>query len=171
MNNNLNLALINCGFVTEEISSNYFNTSSNKLNTYIKQKYLDASIYVLFGKTIKIYTLSNAYSNILKKKYEVYKHDKTQLEHDYLLLRLFCSLNDEEKLSWKNETYLKKKFGVDEHTPDAMYVKNSNIIGVEIITPNYKKYIKDEKLKFMNKYCDFKIILNTKDFYRRSKDD
>ena len=68
MNNNLNLALINCGFVTEEISSNYFNTSSNKLNTYIKQKYLDASISVLFGKTIKIYTLSNAYSNILKKK-------------------------------------------------------------------------------------------------------
>lgn len=161
--------IANNGFVTQHIAQKYMNVSAFKLNKYVKNNILEKNKYILFSQIQEIYTLSAKTLNDLRKKnVPIYKSDFNQLEHDYLLGKVYLSLLTEEQLSWKNETALKLKFGKLATTCDAMYIsKDKLLIGVEILTSSYKKNTIEEKKIFMKNNCDKSIILHTKDFNRR----
>ena len=165
--NSLKYTIANCGFITTHIANKYFNIHENTFNTYVNTGELNKSNLMLFGKISNIYTLSNKNINLLRKEcYPIYKHDSSQLEHDYLLLKTYLNLTQDERSTWQNETALKIRFGKYIETSDAIFIKNNKIVGVEVITPEYKKDKKDKKEEFLKSKCDDFIILNTKDFWR-----
>lgn len=160
--------LINIGFLNTYIAKKIFGITTKKLNEYVENRILNIENVMLFGKTANIYTLSKGYMNELRRRgYYLYKHDNSQLEHDYILGKIYLACSEEERASWKNETYLKMKFGKNSNTCDAMYISSNKLIGVEVFTPDYKKNVKEDKIKFMNHYCDKAVVMNTKDFERR----
>lgn len=162
------LTICNCGFITPHIASKYFKITKKTLDIYSNKDFLYKKSVILFGKNSSIYILSDTLANSLREKgYCIYKHDTTQLEHDYLLLKVYLSLKKNEQLSWQNETALKTKFGKDIDTCDAIYVRENKLIGVEIFTPEYRSNKKNDKINFMKKYCDNYVTFNTKDFDRR----
>lgn len=161
----LKLSLINCGYITEYLARNKLNMSSKYLNTLVSKNELDKTPHMLFGKMNYIYTLSrSSLKKIRNEGYNIYKHDSSQLEHDYLLQKVFLSLSSKEMITWQNETKLKNKFGKNTTTTDALFIKSNKIIGVEILTPSYEKNKIKSKMQFITKICDDSIILNTKDF-------
>lgn len=166
MNILLKLTLINCGFITEYLAIK-LKLSEKYLKSLVESKALCSKSYMLFGKVTKIYTLSDrSLEKIRDEGYYIYKHDSTQLEHDYLLAKVFLSISEEAKITWQNEIALKYKFQ-NKITTDAVFVQNGKITGVEILTPSYDKETKNNKMQFITNYCDNHIILNTKDFSRR----
>lgn len=167
MNKNLKLALINCSIITEHLINTHkqLNTTIKRLNSLVDEKVLVVNNHMLFGKVNKIYSLSkNSLKNIRKEGFYIYKHDISQLEHDYLLQKLYLSLSDNERYTWQNETALKAKFGKNTITSDAIFIKDNKLIAVEILTPSYNKTTIQEKMQFISKMCDDYIILNTKNF-------
>lgn len=167
MRNSLIYHLSNIGFTTSYLAEKYLGIKHDRLNKMVKNNILDKTTSVLYSCNQHIYTLSNkSLSSLRKKGIFIYKYDISQIEHDYILSKVYLSISSEEKLTWQNETALKSKFGKNTDTCDAMFVKNNKIIGVEIITPDYRKANIESKLNFMKKYCDDTIILNTKEFRR-----
>ena len=170
--NNLKFVLINCGYITLHIAKKYLNIPETSMNQYTKNKELNVNKLVLFGKVVDIYTLTQKDIVSLRREgHCIYKHDSNQLEHDYLLLKTFVLLSQKERSTWLNETSLKQKFGKHTETSDAIFIRNRKIIGLEIITPEYKKDKKDKKLEFLKSKCDDYILLNTKDYWRCSDND
>ena len=160
--------ITNCGLTTTFLSKKYLGISKKTLDNYVADNTLIKSNHILFSKSQTIYKLSDKTINQLRNKsINIYKSDFTQLEHDYLLSKLYLSISDSERVTWQNETALKSRFGKNATTCDAMYVKNNKLIGVEILTSDYRKETIKEKNNFMEKYCDEKIIINTSDFERR----
>lgn len=167
MNNSIKLALINCGYITEYLvnTNKHLNTSIKYLNTLVNRNFLIKEYHMLFGKINGIYSLSKVSLNKIRNEgFYIYKHDTSQLEHDYLLQKVFLSLSDNERYSWQNETALKARFGKNSTTSDALFAKGNKIIAVEILTPSYDKKTIQKKMQFISKVCDDYIILNTKDF-------
>lgn len=161
----LKLALINCGYITEYLAKKYLNINNNYLNTLVKNNDLIKNRNMLFGKMTTIYSLSEKSSKIFKEEgFFIYKHDVSQLEHDYLLAKTFLSLPDLIKQTWKNETELKIKFGKTAATTDAIIIKDNKIIGIEVLTPSYKKQNIIDKMNFISIFCDDHILINLKDF-------
>lgn len=167
--NKLQLALINCGFVNTFLANRYLAASEYILNSLVKKNILNCNNCMLFGKVSKIYTLSNTSIYKLRNQgVNLYKHDITQIEHDYLLLQTFCSLTYSEQSKWQNETSIKQTVGRNTTTCDGLFIDdNNNIVGVEIFTVDYTTDKINEKISFMEKYCDKYITFNTKDFLRR----
>lgn len=115
-----------------------------------------------------IYNLSQTSINKCRNEgYHIYKHDTSQLEHDYILLKVFLSCSNREKESWQNETALKHRFEKNATTSDAMYIKDSKLVGVEIFTSDYNQNKVDSKMEFLNTVCDQFITFHTSDFVRR----
>ena len=167
MNTTLKLSLINCGYTTEHLinTNKDLNTSIKHLNTLVNKEHLVKEYHMLFGKINAIYSLSKTSLNKFRNEgFYIYKHDSSQLEHDYLLQKVFLSLSDKERHSWQNETALKARFGKNATTSDAMFIKNNKLIAVEIFTPSYDKKTIQQKMQFISRICDDYIILNTKDF-------
>lgn len=161
----LKLSLINCGYITEHLAKINLKVSKKSLSNLVKENQLNKSKHMLFGKITDIYTLSDiSLKKVRNEGYYIYKHDSSQLEHDYLLNKVFLSLSNEEKVTWKNETELKNKFGKSKNTSDAIFRKGNKIIGVEILTSSYKKNNIKEKMDFLSNICDEHILLNTNDF-------
>lgn len=161
----LKLSLINCGYITEHLAYTKLNITSKYLNSLVCKNELEKNPHMLFGKMNYIYTLSkNSLRNIRNEGYNIYKHDSTQLEHDYLLQKVFLSLTEKEMITWQNETTLKNKFGKKSTTSDAIFIRDNKIIGVEILTTSYEKDQINSKMQFISQICDDDIILNTKDF-------
>lgn len=164
MNIMLSRILINCGFITEYLAQKV-NITHNELKNEVKKNTLNVSKQLLFGKMTNIYILSDKQLNIYRKQgITIYKHNVNQLEHDYLLLKVYTSLSLKEQLSWYNETSLKAKFNKSTDTTDAIFIKNNKLIAVEVITPNYKHSKINNKKDFIRKYCDSSIILDTSNF-------
>jgi len=164
LKNILKLTFINCGFITEHLSIKYLGITKRYLKSLVKDNILICNRYLIFGKLTTVYSISDKYiDNIRNEGYYLYKHDTTQLEHDYILLKIFLSIPDDCKITWQNETALKYKFNKTT-TTDAVYVEDKQIVGVEVLTPSYEKVAINNKMQFITKYCDKSIILNTKDF-------
>lgn len=165
MKPSLKLSLIHCGYITEHLAAKYLEITNNYLNTLVRHNELIINRHMLFGKMTTIYCLSDI---SLKKFREeglyIYKHDVSQLEHDYLLLKTFLSLPNNIRKTWKNETELKRKLGKYTTTTDAMILKDNQIIGIEILTPAYKKQNISDKMNFISNVCDDSIVINLKDF-------
>lgn len=161
----LKLSLINCGYITEYLATKYLEISKSYLNSLVSKKLLIKGNYILFGKNTTIYTFSDNYLSKLKKDgYFIYKSDISQLEHDYLLNKIFLSLPDKIKYTWKNETELKLKFSKQTTTTDALIIRDNKLIAIEILTSSYTKENINAKMNFIKDFCDDHIILNLKDF-------
>lgn len=161
----LKLSIVNCGFITEYLALKYLQISKSYLISLVNKNILIKENFILFGKNTTIFTFSEKYLNKLKYEgYHIYKSDSSQLEHDYILNKVFLDLPTNIKYTWKNETELKLKFGKGTTTTDALIIKNNKLIAIEILTPSYSKENITTKMNFINNYCDDHIILNLKDF-------
>lgn len=116
---------------------------------------------ILFGKVTKIYELTEKSKFLLRVHGKaIYRTNTSQLEHDYLLLKTYCSLPEEIRSSWINETELKLQYG-NITTTDAVFIYKNKKIAVEVLTSNYSDAIIKEKLEFASTYCDDILTLNT----------
>ena len=158
------LAITNCGIMTKNIAKNYYYLHHNTINELVKNNTLDIKgNLILFGKVSTIYVLSKkSKNNVRKSGKSPYKTNTSQLEHDYLLLKSYCSLPLQYQITWKNETELKETYR-NSTTIDGMFLMADKKIGVEIFTSNYSNEIIKKKLEFGSLNCDKLITMNTED--------
>ena len=162
-NKPLLLAIANCGFMTDHIAKKHFSTSSKEIESLISNNLLERTgTYLIFGKATCIYTLTNESKEMFRElRKSLYKSDDTQLEHDYILLKIYSSIDVSSQESWQNESELKAIYR--RNTCDGVFKFNNKLIGVEVITKSYTKIAINEKMTFINEYCDDFISLNTSD--------
>lgn len=139
------------------------------LTSYQLKKAIDNEFIIykgnhfVYGDLKKIYILSPKAKYRMKSEFLInpYKSDLSQLEHDYCLAKVYCSLNRKEQSSWITETELRIKFNYDK-TTDAMYISSAGErVGVEIITDSYSKDEIDKKMDFIRNYCDSYTMFHT----------
>lgn len=156
-------AVAKVGFITESLFS-YLNVSKYILNKNIENDYIvHRGNHLIYGNLRNIYHLTDKGKRRMRSEFLInpYKSDFTQLEHDYCLARVYCSLNFREKNSWITETELRIKYNLDK-TADAMYISDSGEkIGVEIVTDSYSKEDIEKKKEFIRNYCDNFIMFHS----------
>lgn len=115
---------------------------------------------------VNIYKLSLNFKNlVLNKGYKTYKSSDRQLEHDYLLLKVYSNLSYNEQRNWVNETFLKSKYGDRyKYTTDGMFFIKDKKVAVEIITSKYTKSLIKSKQDFIKRESDESIWINVKDY-------
>lgn len=157
---NLLYAIANCGLMTEYLALKHYTCHLQDLNYLISQDILKKSgVFLLFGKATTIYVLSSIGKSLFNDYNKVlYKSDSSQLEHDYLLLKVYSSLPNDTKTTWQSEPELKSIYKTT--CCDGLFIFNGKIIGVEIITNNYTKLAINERFNFINKFCDDFISIN-----------
>lgn len=157
------LAISNCGFITEHISKKHFNISTNHLKSMVEYDLIEKSVpYILYTKATNIFTLTEKGKDMIRTYgKDIYKSDVTQLEHDYLLLKVYSCLESDVQEKWQNETELKRIY--KQTTCDAIFQVNDKLIGVEITTPRYTKMKINESMKFISEFCDDSIVIKTSD--------
>lgn len=166
--NNIYLTCLNSGFLPRNLAKTFLNASENQLDYLVKKNVLTKNRAIIFSKVNTYYTLS---PNMLKlfrsRKFYIYKSDSSQLEHDYVLSRLFLEASDYNKMSWKNETELKKIYGKNTTTSDGLFItKNKKIIGVEVLTSTYTPDYIEKKKIFLENNCDDYILINVNDIIK-----
>lgn len=122
---------------------------------------------LLFTKQSNIYRLSDKGKMIAKKLFFIdpYKSKSSQLEHDYVLGKVYLNLSEEERETWRTETTL-MLLHPSKAVVDAIYQDlDGNIVGVEIITDGYSKAKIDDKKNFINLFCDKELIVDLKEIY------
>ena len=157
-------AIANCGIMTKNIARSYYNIHHKTINNLIEDNTLEIKgNLILFGKVSTIYVLSEKPKNIIRKYGKSpYKTNTSQLEHDYLLWKSYCSLPHTVQNTWMNETELKELY-CSCATTDGMFCINNKKIGIEVLTTNYTSEMIEKKLEFGSKSCDKLITMNTSD--------
>lgn len=163
--NNLYLTCLNSGFLTRYLAKTFLNINENQLNYLVKNGTLNKNRGIIFSKVNTYYTLSSNTIKLLRSKnFYIYKSDSSQLEHDYILSKVFLEASDYNKMSWKNETELKKIYGKNTTTSDGLFItKDKKVIGVEVLTSSYTPDYIQKKKFFLENNCDDYILLNVKD--------
>jgi len=153
------------GLITKDLLSTY-KISYDRFNQHLLTNNIVLSGRVMtFGVLKDVYILSDDMKKQMKNDYGIglYRSDLSQVEHDYILSKVYSKLSIAEKESWVTETMLKDIFG-EETTVDGLYRSDSGYnIGVEIISENYTKQEIEDKKAFISKYCDSYILINTKE--------
>lgn len=149
------------GFITKFLLSNYKRNYSLK-NLIKKKLIIEKGPHMIFGDMQYIYILTTKGKKITSNKFLInsYKSDTSQLEHDFLLSKVYFQLNVEQQNTWINETEIKLKYK-ELITCDAIFKSNNKLVGVEIITEFYSKSMIYRKLDFIKKYCDDDIVIST----------
>ena len=162
-NKYLLLAIANCGLMTDHIAKKHFSTNNNEVENLISNNLIERTgVYLIYGKSTCIYTLTDATKEMFNQLGKsLYKSDTTQLEHDYILLKVYSTIDKRSQESWQNESELKSIYR--KNTCDGVFKFNDKLIGVEIITKSYTKIAINEKMSFINQFCDDFISLNTSD--------
>lgn len=161
--NQLLLGIAHTGFITTSLLSST-DISCKTLNKLINNKLIKRDgLFMIFGALNHVHTLTPKGKQYVSSSLltNCYKSDKSQLEHDYILSKLYWSISNSERNNWLNETELKSKFRNALITCDAIYISNGLTIGVEVITDSYTQEAIDEKKEFMKSCCDRSIILST----------
>jgi hypothetical protein len=139
--------------------------SETRLRQHIASGYIEKKgVHLLYGNATNIYMLSSKGKKKVQSEFAInlYKSDLSQLEHDYILLRVYLYLQAGEKESWQTESKLQLDYPQSAKTSDAMYINISGKrIGVEIITDSYTKDDIDRKIDFIRYHCDDYIMLHT----------
>lgn len=151
------------GFITEK-----FLPLIGMSNARLRQHILSGNInkkgtYLVYGKAINIYNLSQKSKRRMQSEFAInlYKSDVSQIEHDYVLLKIYMSLSLLEKESWITESKLQVEYPSSRKTTDALFIKNGKKIGVEVITDSYSKIEVKAKMDFIRYYCDDYIMMHT----------
>lgn len=162
-NKHLLLAIANCGFITDHIAQKHFSTTNKEVENLICNNLIERTgVYLIYGKSTCIYTLTKQSKEMFNQLGKaLYKSDTSQLEHDYILLKTYSTIDNLSQESWQNESELKSIYKTN--TCDGVFKFNHKLVGVEIITRSYTKIAINEKMTFINTYCDDFISLNTSD--------
>lgn len=156
-------AIARTGFITENLLS-FLGVSPSRLRQHLEHgNIVKKGVYMLYGCMTNIYTLSHSAKRRMRAEFLLnpYKSDTTQLEHDYVLAKIYMFLSHEEKESWLTETNLQMIYGKDTKTTDGFYISGKKRIGVEVISDSYSKGEVSLKLDFIKRYCDDSIIIHT----------
>lgn len=119
---------------------------------------------MLFTNHIRVFTLTSKGKNILKTIYGIdpYKGKRNQIEHDFVLGKIYLGLTESERESWKTETTLSLLYP-GASVSDALYVNDKNeLIGVEVITKRYTNSMISGKKRFIDSVCDKALIVDTR---------
>lgn len=157
------LCLANTGIITKQIALKNFSISKSTFYKFLSENLIiHKGNFIMYGRVTSIYSLSNSSKNVLNSMGKAsYKSSISQIEHDYLLLKTYCSLPAYIQHTWLNETELQSLYsGI---TVDGLFMFDNELYGVEVITPYYSKDIIAKKKSFADKYCKRLITLNTID--------
>jgi hypothetical protein len=153
------------GLITKDLLSNYEISNDRFQQHLLSENIVMSGRVMVFGILKNIYILSDNTKKQMKYDYGIglYRSDLTQVEHDYVLSKVYSKLSLAEKESWVTENMLKELFD-EETTVDGLYRSDSGYnVGVEIISENYTKQEIEDKKAFISKYCDSFILINTKE--------
>lgn len=142
----------------------YIDTSGHTLNKLLDKKLIEKkSPVIIFGKMMSVSILTQKGKEIVKNKLSVrpYKTKQNQIEHDFVLGKIYATLNEKEKKSWITETDLEIIYSQGSVIDGLYKNKKNERIGVEILTETYKKDIIEKKMSFIKKFCDKKIVIHT----------
>lgn len=153
------------GLITDDLLY-LLGITKNRLQQHIISNNIkNVGHFLIYGTMKKVYILSSYCKRRMMSEFLItpYKTDFTQLEHDYVLTKIYLFLKAKEKESWIPESMLIERYPSSPKTSDAVYtsLKTNRVIGVEVITKSYTKYEIREKCDFINKYCDDKLIIHT----------
>lgn len=157
-------AIAKTGLITEDMLP-VFGITIKRLYQHIHSEYIEKKgTYLIFGTMTNVYTLTEQSKRRMKSDYliDLYKSDVSQLEHDFVLAKIYMYLSYAEKESWKTESGLLQMYSNCEKTTDGLYISSGGKkIGVEVITDSYSKEEIEQKKDFIRKYCDDYIMLHT----------
>lgn len=159
------------GFYVEPFKNQLGISDKIVYNCMSKGLIKDYSPQLVFGTLLRAYSLTDKGKYLIKGFYGInpYISKIRQLEHDYLLGKIYLSLSGKEQETWKTELYLMNKYP-GESVVDGIYIdENNNIVGVEVITEYYSDNEIDNKITFIKKYCDKDIIIRTKDILKKGR--
>ena len=152
-----------------ELYKGQLSISTATINSCIKKDLIIKDRPVLiFTKLLTPYKLTEKGKYIVNYLYMItpYQSNARQIEHDYILGKIYLSLNDSERETWRTEGEL-MLFYPNSSVVDGVYTDiNKALVGIEVITSNYSENDISSKKDFISKYCDKAIILNTKDIFR-----
>jgi len=138
--------------------------SVSRLRQHIESGNIEKKgVYILYGAATNIYVLSSKCKKRMASDFliNIYKSDTTQLEHDYVLLKIYLYLSTQEKESWLTESKLQIDYLNSSKTTDGMFIAKGKKIGVEVITDSYSKEDIKNKKDFIRYHCDGYIMLHT----------
>jgi hypothetical protein len=151
------------GLITENLLP-FLKISRQRLYQHIESGNIEKKgAFLVFGSLTNVYVLSDFAKRRMKGDFliDLYKSDTTQLEHDYVLTKIYLFLKLHEKESWKTENTLRQLYN-SEKTTDGLYKTADNkVIGVEVITDSYSKNEIEQKKDFIRKHCDDYIMIHT----------
>lgn len=157
-------AIARTGLMVEKLLP-FLGISETRLRQHIASGYIEKKgVHLLYGNATNIYMLSAKGKKKVQSEFAInlYKSDLSQLEHDYILLKVYLYLQVEEKESWQTESKLVIDYPQSPKTTDGLYINSSGkSIGVEVITDSYTKDDIDMKIDFIRYQCDDCIMIHT----------
>ncbi len=152
------------GLITEDLLP-LLKITRQRLYQYIQSGYIKKrGTFLIYGSLTNVYTLTEQTKKRMKGDFliDLYKSDTSQLEHDFVLTKVYLYLSYEEKESWETENSLLQIYRDCEKTTDGLYISNrGKKIGVEVVTDSYSKEEIEKKKEFIRKYCDDYIMIHT----------
>jgi len=155
-------AIGNTGMITLDLLP-YLGITENRLYQHIiSGNIVKRGNYIIFGTLRSVYVLSDKAKKMLRSDFQLnpYKSDSSQLEHDYVLSKIYLHLPYECKESYQNETKLKMRYNSPK-TTDGMFVSNGEKVCVEVVTDSYSKDMIEAKKEFIIYHADKYIMLHT----------
>lgn len=153
--------LARTGIITDEVLKKIGVYNKRKIQ-HIKSRNIIKQVHMIYGRFRNVYFLTEETKKKIKNNFGInsYRTKRTQLEHDYVLMKLYLRLNNKEKDSWLTEHDLQLRYN-SEVTVDGLFFSSGKKIGVEVITPSYSK--EDIRLKnmFIQRHCDDCIVIHT----------
>lgn len=158
------LLIVNTGFYINHYSK--ISSISNYTVRLLVNKGLiiKGRSHFIFTKYFNVYILSDYGKEYALRRYLLYPYifRDRNIEHDYVLGRIYLSLSKKESKSWINEGTLIRRYPntvvIDGMFTDAY----DRAVGIEVITSNYSENDIFKKMDFIKKYCDKDIIVYTK---------
>lgn len=144
----------------------HFSIYDSSIDRLLKSKFVEKKgPIIIFGKMMNIYILTSKGKDLVRNHFLIrpYSGKSDQLEHDYVLGKVYLMISETEKDTWITETDL----GImhpNESVIDGLYVNNNGEkVGVEILTESYNDNMIEERNNFIKKYCNKKIVIHTKE--------
>lgn len=144
----------------------HFNISNYLLNKMLNKDFIEKEMpTIVFGKMMSVYVLTSKGKDITKNQLLIrpYNSESNQIEHDFVLGKVYGMINEKERDTWVTESDLRFIY-TNETVADGLYINNKNEkVGVEIVTKNYREDIIKAKENFIKKHCDKKVMINIRD--------
>lgn len=144
----------------------HFNIQNNTLTNLLEKELIEKkNPVIIFGKMMSRYVLTSNGKKVVKNHFltKPYSGKSDQLEHDFILGKIYLMTGEIERNTWLTETDLGTMYP-NEPVIDGVYTNSRNEkVGVEVLTDSYSNSMIEERKSFIDKYCDKKIVIHTKE--------